>query len=101
MRRTGSPASAIARRLRERLVFHRLNLANRPYPMTGPLDAVFCRNVMIYFDRPMRAGLVGEIERVLRPGSHLFIGHSETLNGIDTRLRSERPSVYRLPAEVR
>jgi chemotaxis protein methyltransferase CheR len=97
----GQPRYAIARRLRERIVFHRLNLANRPYPMAGPLDAVFCRNVMIYFDRPMRAGLVGEIERVVRPGSHLFIGHSETLNGIDTRLRSERPSVYRLPAEVR
>jgi chemotaxis protein methyltransferase CheR len=97
----GQARFAIARRLRERIVFHRLNLANRPYPMAGPLDAVFCRNVMIYFDRPMRAGLVGEIERVLRPGSHLFIGHSETLNGIDTRLRSERPSVYRLPAEVR
>ncbi|HET6439952.1 MAG TPA: CheR family methyltransferase [Anaeromyxobacter sp.] len=91
----------VLRRLRERVVFHRLNLASRPYPMRGPLDAVFCRNVMIYFDRPMRAGLVGEIERVLRPGGHLFIGHSETLNGLETRLRSERPSVYRLPAEVR
>jgi chemotaxis protein methyltransferase CheR len=97
----GQARYAIARRLRERVVFHRLNLANRPYPMTGPLDAVFCRNVMIYFDRPMRAGLVGQIERLLRSGAHLFIGHSETLNGIDTRLRSERPSVYRLPAEVR
>jgi chemotaxis protein methyltransferase CheR len=69
--------------------------------MAGPLDAVFCRNVMIYFDRPMRAGLVGEFERLLRPGAHLFIGHSETLNGIDTDLRSERPSVYRLLREVR
>jgi chemotaxis protein methyltransferase CheR len=56
---------------------------------------------MIYFDREMRSGLVGEIERVLRPGGHLFIGHSETLNGIETELRCERPSVYRLPAEVR
>jgi chemotaxis protein methyltransferase CheR len=92
---------AVVRALRERIVFHRLNLAERPYPMNGPLDAVFCRNVMIYFDRPMRAGLVAEIERVLRPGAHLFIGHSETLNGIETRLRSERPSVYRLPVEAR
>jgi chemotaxis protein methyltransferase CheR len=97
----GAPRFAIARALRERIVFHRLNLAARPYVMKGPLDAVFCRNVMIYFDRPMRAGLVGEIERVLRPGAHLFIGHSETLNGIETRLRSERPSVYRLPGVVR
>jgi chemotaxis protein methyltransferase CheR len=97
----GAKRYAVARTLRERITFHRLNLANRPYPMKGPLDAVFCRNVMIYFDRPMRAGLVGEIQRVLKPGAHLFIGHSETLNGIETRLRSERPSVYRLPEEAR
>jgi chemotaxis protein methyltransferase CheR len=97
----GARRFAVSGKLRQRIVFHRLNLANRPYPMKGPLDAVFCRNVMIYFDRNMRAGLVAEIERVLRPGAHLFIGHSETLNGIDTRLRSERPSVYRLPGEVR
>jgi chemotaxis protein methyltransferase CheR len=97
----GARRFVVGRKLRERVVFHRLNLANRPYPMKGPLDVVFCRNVMIYFDRAMRAGLVGEIARLLRPGAHLFIGHSETLNGIETDLRSERPSVYRLPAEVR
>jgi len=92
---------AVKPRLRERIVFRRLNLAARPYPMTGPLDAVFCRNVMIYFDRPMREGLVHEFERLLRPGSPLFIGHSESLTGIPTRLRPERPSVYRLPEEPR
>jgi chemotaxis protein methyltransferase CheR len=97
----GSPRWAVKARLRDRIVFRRLNLAGRPYPMSGPLDAVFCRNVMIYFDRPMREGLVGEFERLLRPGSPLYIGHSETLNGIPTRLRTERPSVYRLPEEAR
>jgi chemotaxis protein methyltransferase CheR len=97
----GAARWTVSRALRERIVFHRLNLATRPYPMSGPLDAVFCRNVMIYFDRPMRAGLVSEIDRLLRPGAHLFIGHSETLNGLETRLRSERPSVYRSPGEAR
>jgi chemotaxis protein methyltransferase CheR len=99
--REGAPRWAVRARLKERVTFRRLNLASRPYPMSGPLDAVFCRNVMIYFDRPMREGLVQEFERLLRPGSLLFIGHSETLNGIATRLRSERPSVYRLPEEAR
>jgi chemotaxis protein methyltransferase CheR len=94
----GGPRWTVTARLRERIVFHRLNLADRPYPMKGPLDAVFCRNVMIYFDRAMRAGLVGEVERLLRPGCHFFIGHSETLSGIESHLRSVRPSVYRLPA---
>jgi chemotaxis protein methyltransferase CheR len=97
----GQPRWTVKPRLRERIVFRRLNLAARPYPMSGPLDAVFCRNVMIYFDRPMREGLVHEFERLLRPGSPLYVGHSETLNGIPTRLRTERPSVYRLPEDGR
>jgi chemotaxis protein methyltransferase CheR len=56
---------------------------------------------MIYFDRPMRAGVVTEFERLIKPGGPLFIGHSETLNGLATRFRTERPSVYRLPEEAR
>ncbi|MBK9518767.1 MAG: protein-glutamate O-methyltransferase CheR [Anaeromyxobacter sp.] len=92
---------AVRDRLKQRITYRRLNLAARPYPMKGPLDAVFCRNVMIYFDRPMRAGVVGEFERLVGPGCPLFIGHSETLNGITTRFKTERPSVYRLPEEAR
>jgi chemotaxis protein methyltransferase CheR len=88
-------------RIKQRITYRRLNLANRPYPMKGPLDALFCRNVMIYFDRPMRAGVVGEFERLVGPGCPLFIGHSETLNGITTRFKTERPSVYRMPEEGR
>ena len=91
----GGSTWTVSPRLRERIVFRRLNLSQRPYPMTGPLDAVFCRNVMIYFDRPMRAGLVAEVERLVKPGGRFFIGHSETLNGIETGLHVERPSVYR------
>lgn len=83
--------------LREPLTFARLNLAKPPFPMKGPFDAVFCRNVMIYFDRPGRQALVTEIERLLRPGGLLFIGHSETLNGLDTALRLIRPSEYFRP----
>jgi chemotaxis protein methyltransferase CheR len=97
----GASTWSVSPALRERIVFRRLNLARHPYPMTGPLDAVFCRNVMIYFDRPMRATLVGEVERLVKPGGRFFIGHSETLNGIDTTLRVERPSIYRRPGEGR
>jgi len=97
----GAARWQVKQRLKDRIVFRRLNLAARPYPMSGPMDTIFCRNVMIYFDRPMREGLVHEFERLLRPGSPLYIGHSETLNGIPTRLRTERPSVYRQPEEAR
>jgi chemotaxis protein methyltransferase CheR len=81
--------------LREHLVFKRLNLAKPPFPMAGQLDAVFCRNVMIYFDLEVRTRLILEIERLLLPGGLLAIGHAETLNGIPTSLKMIKPSVYR------
>lgn len=87
--------------LRAMVRFFQLNLLAPNWPIRQPVDGIFCRNVMIYFDRPMRAGVVGEFERLVGPGCPLFIGHSETLNGITTRFKTERPSVYRLPEEGR
>lgn len=81
-------------RLRSRVVFRRLNLANPPYPMPGPIDVVFCRNVMIYFDSPVRQRLVSEIERLLAEDALVCIGHSESLNGLETNLLAIEPSVY-------
>lgn len=80
--------------LRDCAVFRRLNLAEPPYPMKGPLDAVFCRNVMIYFDNRVRGRLVDEAYRLLKPGGYLFVGHAESLTGLTTRFRSAQPSVY-------
>jgi len=81
--------------LRELLAFKRLNLNEVPYPMSGPFDAIFVRNVMIYFDDPMRQKVVHQVERLLGPGGLLFIGHSETLSTVKTTLATERVSVYR------
>ena len=83
--------------VKERIVFRRLNLSTPPFPMEGPLDVVFCRNVMIYFGDPTRQALVTEIERLLGPGGLLFTGHSENLARIRTGLKTLRPSVYRKP----
>ncbi len=80
--------------LRQRVLFKRLNLAKPPYPMTGPLDVVFCRNVMIYFDAPVRQGLVAEIDRLIADDGLVCIGHSESLNGLGTRLVAIEPSIY-------
>jgi chemotaxis protein methyltransferase CheR len=71
-----------------------LNLATfRP---ATPYDVVFCRNVLIYFDQPVRQRLLSGIEGLLAPGGLLCIGHTETLNGVQSRLRMVRPSVFRL-----
>ena len=58
-------------------------------------DVIFCRNVMIYFDRDVQQRVVSMLERHLAPGGYLFISHSESLNGIDHRLRWVAPAVYR------
>jgi len=84
-------------RLRQHVAFRRMNLATPPFPLKGPLDVVFCRNVMIYFDVAVRQRLLDEIGRLLAPGGMLFISHTETLNGIRTPLQLVRPSVYRMP----
>jgi chemotaxis protein methyltransferase CheR len=81
--------------IREKVIYKRLNLAKPPFPMPGPLDVVFCRNVMIYFDNMVRQGLVSEVERLLKPNGFLIIGHTETLNGLRTGLKAVRPSIYR------
>jgi len=83
--------------LRKRVVFKRLNLTETPFPMKGPLDAIFCRNVMIYFDKPVRQKLIKNMERLVKPGGILVISHTETLTGIDHGLEIVEPSVYRKP----
>ena len=80
--------------LRTRITFRELNL-NATLPDIGQFDLVLLRNVMIYFDAATKRGVCGRIEQVLRPGGHLFVGHSESLNGLDSSLRMVQPAVYR------
>ncbi len=81
--------------LKKMIVFRRLNLSQPPFPMKGMLDAVFCRNVMIYFDNETRGALINEIYRLLRPGGYLFTGHAESLTSLKTPFQCLRPSIYR------
>jgi chemotaxis protein methyltransferase CheR len=85
--------------VKQHLVFRRLNLSQPPFPMRGPFDIVFCRNVLIYFDLPVRQRLLAAIQGLLRPGGWLFVGHTETLTGITSGFRLARPSVFFVPDE--
>ena len=80
--------------LRRTVSFARLNLAEIPFPMSGPFDAVFCRNVMIYFDAEVRRRLIAQVHQLLRPGGYLFVGHSESLSGMTAGFRTVQASVY-------
>ena len=80
--------------IREMIQFKRLNLSNPPFPMRGPLDVIFCRNVMIYFDNAVRKSLLDEMYRLLKPGGYLMVGHAESLSGMLSSFKSVEPSVY-------
>jgi len=67
-------------RLKRLVSFGRLNLLDRPrVAAEGPFDAIFCRNVLIYFDKPTQKRVVESFAKALRPGGYLFLGHAESL----------------------
>jgi len=80
--------------LKDVLRFTRLNLSVTPYPLRGPLDIIFCRNVMIYFDNNMRRKVLEDMYRLLKPGGYLMVGHAESLTGLVSRFKSVMPSIY-------
>lgn len=83
--------------LRAQVRFHRLNLLEGQPPFAEPFQIIFCRNVMIYFDRPTQEELVRRLKARLAPGGYLLVGHSESLTGIAHGLTMIRPATYQAP----
>jgi len=96
LRGTGASAGQVkvAKHIRDLITIQRLNLHD-PWPMKGPFDVIFCRNVMIYFDTPTRHRLIRRFHRLLRPDGILAIGSAETLAGCDVPFEPVQPSTYR------
>jgi len=80
--------------LREKLRFMRLNFMDETFPIDGQLDIIFCRNVIIYFNKETQERLMWKFCEHLRPGGYLFLGHSETLSGLGLPLKKVSASVY-------
>lgn len=97
--RTQSGYFSIDKRLRNKVSFQSVNLM-QALPDIGVFDVIFLRNVMIYFDRETKRELVKRLVPRLRPGGYLFIGHSESLNGMCGDLKLLRPSIYQKPTVV-
>ena len=83
----------VAASLRRPIEYRQLNLLEIG-DLSERFDAIFCRNVMIYFDRQVQQRVVSMLERHLAPGGHLFISHSESLNGIVHGMKWVAPAVY-------
>ena len=81
-------------RLRELVTIEPLNLLH-PWPMRGPFDAIFCRNVVIYFDQPTKQRLFRRYADLLPTGGYLFLGHSESLHGVNDQFELIGRTVHR------
>jgi chemotaxis protein methyltransferase CheR len=84
--------------LRSWVKLARLNLMDAEYPVDRDFDVIFCRNVLIYFDKPTQRTVLQRLCRHLRPGGYLFLGHSESLAGMELPLRSVANTVLRRAA---
>jgi chemotaxis protein methyltransferase CheR len=83
--------------IRAMIDFRRLNLVE-PFHHPQPFQVIFCRNVMIYFNKATQVDLVNRLFRSLAPGGYLFIGHSESLTGLAHPYQYIQPAVYRKPS---
>lgn len=81
--------------LRRLIEFRRLNFMDSDYGVDERADAIFCRNVIIYFDRPTQEEILRKLTNHLKPGGYLFVGHSETLHDMNLPVEALGPALYR------
>jgi len=81
--------------LRSQIQFRRLNFMDSDYGLTEKVDIIFCRNVIIYFDRSTQEEILRKLANSLVPGGYAFLGHSETLHGLNVPLTPTATALYR------
>jgi chemotaxis protein methyltransferase CheR len=85
----------IAPEIRQNVFFERANLIKDSLSGYGTFEVIFCRNVLIYFDRQTQLKVVESLCQQLLPGAYLFVGHSEALTNLDLPLKQIKPSLYK------
>ena len=85
---------SIVPELRDKVIFSRLNLIDEYYPVPFIFDAVFCRNVLIYFNRGMQEKIILKLCSKIKKEGYLFLGHSESVAGLDLPLKPIQPTIF-------
>ncbi len=85
--------------LRQMVTFSQLNLLEGSWPLKGPFDAIFCRNVMIYFDKPTQSRILARFVPLMKPDALLFAGHSENFLYVSDAFKLRGKTVYELDAQ--
>jgi chemotaxis protein methyltransferase CheR len=96
--RSRDPESKLVRvapELRSLVEFRRLNFMDTDFGLAERVDIIFCRNVIIYFDRSTQEQILQKLTRQLAPAGYVFVGHSETLHDMDVPLEAVAPALYR------
>lgn len=95
--RSSDPKSNLVRiapALRSKVGFARMNFMDETYPIGEPVDIIFCRNVLIYFDKPTQAKVLSRLCECLAPGGYLLIGHSESITGFNLPVRTVANTIF-------
>lgn len=87
----------ISSHLRAKVAFGRLNLMDEVYPVDRDMDIIFCRNILIYFDKPTQAKVLGRLCDHLVRGGYLFLGHSESIVGLDLPIHQVANTIFQRP----
>lgn len=88
------PTVRIAPAIRTKVQFARLNLMDERYPVANDMDIIFCRNILIYFDKPTQNAVVQRLSGHLRPGGYFFVGHTESVAGFSLPLRPVATAIF-------
>ncbi len=90
-----NPTVRVRPELQKNLALKHVNLMNKSYDVNEKFNVIFCRNVLIYFDRETQESVINKLSQHLLPGGYFFIGHSESLSGMNVPLEHIRPTIFR------
>lgn len=85
----------VVKNLRDKVSFQRLNFMDTTYNVNDTFDIIFCRNALIYFERPNQETVINKLANKIKPDGFFFLGHSESITNMDVPLKSVKPTIFR------